>query len=121
MTGAEIAPIAQAIIASMARSRSDYTSELDWDDMPPTSVDPDTTSQATLIGGANYLINNPDAAVAMLHELWRDPLLADGWTRGTYNLQQKTHPDIAQFEHLEDHKRTRYYVFEATTRALEGV
>ena len=34
------------------------------------------------------------------HDLWMRPLLEDGWTRGEYSAENKTHPCICEFEEL---------------------
>jgi hypothetical protein len=37
-----------------------------------------------------------------LHDLWMKPLLENGWTRGDYNREEKTHPSLVDFSELDD-------------------
>jgi RyR domain len=37
-----------------------------------------------------------------LHNLWMEPLVSNGWTKGEYNLNLKQHPSIMPFDELPD-------------------
>ena len=71
------------------------------------------------IHGVNEHLANPDLPAGQSHTIWMEKKLADGWTYGpTKNSVKKTHPDIKNFEDLDEFSRAKDIVFAAIVDSL---
>ena len=53
------------------------------------------------------------------HDLWMRPLITDGWTRGDYNEENKTHPCICEYEELIPSEKLKDELWQSLTTVFK--
>jgi hypothetical protein len=48
------------------------------------------------------IMNSPSRTAEELHNLWMEPLVKNGWTKGEHNFDLKQHPSIVPFNELPE-------------------
>lgn len=73
--------------------RPDGSMPCEWDEL--TEQQRESAAQAV-----KEIYFSPAKSVEELHHLWMRPLVNAGWTKGTYDHDNKTHPCLVPFDEL---------------------
>lgn len=86
-------------------------SQAPWDEAPQWQRD-------SALRGVEFILANPDASPAAVHESWLEEKRRDGWSYGPVkDAQAKTHPCFMLYDQLPAEQRAKDHIFGAIVRA----
>jgi len=86
-----------------------------WEDAPQWQ-------QASAMASVHFVLHNPDAPPAALHDAWMDQKIQDGWKLGPVkDATKKEHPWMVPFSCLPKDQQLKDTLFLAVVKALNSV
>lgn len=85
----------------------------------PHWYDLDSEGREDVISGVRFVIENRDKAPEEMHAVWRDSMIADGWTHGPlHDGEAKTHPNLVDYADLRDTQKRRDAMFRSIVATM---
>lgn len=110
----DIAMIVHEVNKAYCETLGDYT-QLPWDHVPEDM-------RETVLNGVHFVLDNPDAGPAELHDNWVAEKIADGWMYGEVKSREhKTHPCLVPYEELPIEQRVKNQLFRGVVMAASQV
>lgn len=106
-----IARVAHEVNAAYCEGLGDKT-QTTWEKAP-------RADQEAIVQGVKLHLENPDAGVAVSHEMLMKQMLSEGWTYGRVKDPiKKEHPCLVPFTDLPQEQKLKDFIFRGVVRAI---
>ncbi len=110
------------IIAETGHEQNRGYCSANGDTSQPTWGEAPEWQRLSMMNGAKFHIENPNALDSDAHDNWAKEKTEAGWVYGEVkDVDAKTHPCLVPFDELGDDQRLKDILFRQTARAIIGV